>query len=119
MSHYLIAQLDQRLNITVEARTEVVSIDGENALESIRTSAYGALPRERSADALFIMIGAKARTDWLPEALQRDLRDSFLLAATFPTGKNPAHPSCSKPACLGYFARAMFAMTRSSVWRAA
>ncbi|MGO4212274.1 FAD-dependent oxidoreductase, partial [Terriglobus sp. YAF25] len=56
MSHYLIAQLDQRHNITVEAYTEVVSVDGENSLQSIHTSISGAPPLERSADALFVMI---------------------------------------------------------------
>jgi thioredoxin reductase (NADPH) len=119
MSHYLIAQLDQRHNITVEAHTEVVSIDGENSLESIHTSTRGAPPCERSADALFVMIGAIARTDWLPEALQRDEKDLFLLDATFPTGKSPVRRFCSKPACLGYFARATCAMIRSSACRAA
>ncbi len=114
MSHYLIAQLEQRHNIKVEARTEVVSVDGENSLESIHTSTSGAPAHERSADALFVMIGAIARTDWLPEALERDERDSFLLAATFPTGKNPVNRFCSKRACLEYFVRATCAMTRSS-----
>jgi thioredoxin reductase (NADPH) len=83
MSHYLIAQLDQRHNITVEARTEVVSVDGENALESIQTSTSGTPSRERGADALFVMIGAIARTDWLPEALQRDAK-GFVF-----TGRDP------------------------------
>jgi thioredoxin reductase (NADPH) len=78
MSHYLIAQLDQRHNITVEPHTEVVSADGENSLESIHTSTHGTPPRERSADALFVMIGAIARTDWLPEALQRDAKGFVL-----------------------------------------
>jgi thioredoxin reductase (NADPH) len=84
MSHYLIAQLDQRHNITVEAHTEVVSVDGENSLESIHTSTRGAPPCERSADALFVMIGAIARTDWLPEALQRDARGFVLTGRDLP-----------------------------------
>jgi thioredoxin reductase (NADPH) len=84
MSHYLIAQLDQRHNITVEPHTEVVSVDGENSLESIHTSTRGAPPCERSADALFVMIGAIARTDWLPEALQRDARGFVLTGRDLP-----------------------------------
>jgi thioredoxin reductase (NADPH) len=72
MSQYLIHQLNQRHNITVEAHTEVVSVDGENSLESIQTTTSGQLARKRNADALFVMIGARARTDWLPAALERD-----------------------------------------------
>jgi thioredoxin reductase (NADPH) len=84
MSHYLIAQLDQRHNITVEAHTEVVSVDGEDSLESIHTSTRGAPPRERRADALFVMIGAIARTDWLPETLQRDAKGFVLTGRDLP-----------------------------------
>jgi thioredoxin reductase (NADPH) len=84
MSHYLIAQIDQRHNITVEAHTEVVSVDGESSLESIHTSARGTPPRQRSADALFVMIGAIARTDWLPEALRRDAKGFILTGRDLP-----------------------------------
>ena len=78
MSQYLITQLNQRQNITVESHTEVVSIDGENCLESIHTTTNRALARKRKADALFVMIGAIARTDWLPADLQRDTKGFVL-----------------------------------------
>lgn len=74
MSQYLISQLATKCNISVEAFTEVVSVSGEDHLESICTSASGGSPQERKADALFVMIGADASTDWLPEQLQRDER---------------------------------------------
>ena len=74
MSQYLISQLATKCNISVEAFTEVVSVDGEDHLESISTSASGGSPQERKADALFVMIGADASTDWLPKQLQRDER---------------------------------------------
>jgi thioredoxin reductase (NADPH) len=112
MSHYLIAQLDQRHNITVEARTEVVSVDGENALESFHTSTCGALPRERSADALFVMIGAIARTDWLPEALQRDAKGFILTGRDLPDWEEPRAPFPLETGMPGIFcARATFAIT--------
>jgi thioredoxin reductase (NADPH) len=103
MSHYLIAQLDQRHNITVEARTEVVSVDGENALESIRTSTCGAPPRERSADALFVMIGAIARTDWLPEALQRDAKGFILTGRDLPDWEELRAPFLLETSMPGIF----------------
>jgi thioredoxin reductase (NADPH) len=103
MSHYLIAQLDQRHNITVEAHTEVVSVDGENSLESIHTSTRGAPPCERSADALFVMIGAIARTDWLPEALQRDEKGFVLTGRDLPDWEEPRAPFLLETSMPGIF----------------
>lgn len=72
MSQYLIDQLAQRPNISVESHTKVLSVQGGDVLTSIWTVAADHAAQKRSADALFIMIGAKARTDWLPELIQRD-----------------------------------------------
>ena len=72
MSQYLIAQLGQRDNISVEVHTQVESVDGEGSLQSIRTNTHGE-SRDRDADALFVMIGAHADTFWLPDELERDL----------------------------------------------
>jgi thioredoxin reductase (NADPH) len=72
MSQYLIDQLSQRHNITIEPYTKVVSVGGQDSLQSICTVTNDEQPRERNADALFVMIGALAKTDWLPKELQRD-----------------------------------------------
>ena len=74
MSTYLIDQIGHRTNITVEPYTEVVSVGGENGLETVCTVTRGEEPRERPAHALFVMIGADANTDWLPTNLLRDER---------------------------------------------
>ena len=92
MSQYLIAQLHQRQNITVEPHTEVVSVDGENCLESIHTTTNRALARKRKADALFIMIGAIARTDWLPADLQRDAKGFVLTGRDILDWREPRSP---------------------------
>jgi thioredoxin reductase (NADPH) len=103
MSHYLIAQLDQRHNITVEAHTEVVSVDGEHSLESIHTSTHGTPPRERSADALFVMIGAIAKTDWLPAALQRDAKGFVLTGRDLVGWEEPRAPVLLETSMPGIF----------------
>jgi thioredoxin reductase (NADPH) len=72
MSQYLIAQLAQRRNIFVETGTNVVSVDGAAYLDSIVTIGSDGQARTRTADALFLMIGAKARNNWLPIELERD-----------------------------------------------
>jgi thioredoxin reductase (NADPH) len=92
MSQYLIAQLNQRHNIRVEAYTEVVSVDGEHCLESISTTTKGTPARKRIAAALFIMIGAIARTDWLPPTLQRDAKGFVLTGRDLLDWKQPRSP---------------------------
>lgn len=77
MSQYLIDQLAHRSNISVEPHTQVVAVKGRDFLESICTSVHGGAVQQRPADALFVMIGAQARTGWLPNDLARDA-DGFL-----------------------------------------
>lgn len=74
MSSYLIEQIGRRPNIKIETLTRVVSVGGDNYLESICTAKKGEETRSRPADALYIMIGADAQTDWLPAEIQRDER---------------------------------------------
>jgi thioredoxin reductase (NADPH) len=74
MSQYLIDQLAQRHNIFVENETRVVSVLGDDCIEAIETKTNSAPPRLRRAHALFVMIGARANTEWLPKNLERDDR---------------------------------------------
>ncbi len=76
MSQYLIQQIKDKSNICVEPYTQVTGVHGEDHLERI-TTVYrppdGAeSTRTRDAKALFIMIGAVAKTEWLPADLERD-----------------------------------------------
>lgn len=78
MSQYLIEQIGSKANIRVEAYTHVTAVLGEDHLEQIVTTTK--LPdgeestSTRDAKALFIMIGAVAKTEWLPDSLQRDAK---------------------------------------------
>lgn len=77
MSQYLIEQINARPNITIEPFTQVVSVGGDDFLETITTVSHNRGTRNepartRPADALFIMIGANANTAWLPQDLRRD-----------------------------------------------
>lgn len=74
MSAYLIEQLATKANVTIEPYTRVVSVGGDDHLESICTVTKNAAPVQRKADGLFVMIGADASTSWLPSELQRDER---------------------------------------------
>jgi thioredoxin reductase (NADPH) len=76
MSSYLIQQIGSKKNIHVVPYTEVMKAEGEDHLERVtvrtRTPGEEETLRTVDADALFVMIGAKANTRWLPETLQRD-----------------------------------------------
>ena len=76
MSQYLIQQIHDKANIRVEPYTQVTGVHGENHLERITTTSHPPDGPEstttREAKALFIMIGAVAKTHWLPPSLERD-----------------------------------------------
>jgi thioredoxin reductase (NADPH) len=73
MSPYLCDQLDVANNVEVRLNAEVVEANGETRLESVsvRDNLTGDV-RTMPARGLFIMIGARPRTDWLPNSLGRD-----------------------------------------------
>ena len=70
MSHYLTQQVVGASNIEVRLGTEVVGGGGEGRLErlELHRRADGATETVE-ADALFLMIGARPNTDWLPTEL--------------------------------------------------
>jgi thioredoxin reductase (NADPH) len=72
MSQYLIDQIALVPRIRVETETEVVSAHGEEYLKAIDTRKKAGPVIPRAADALFVMIGADAKTNWLPAQLQRE-----------------------------------------------
>jgi thioredoxin reductase (NADPH) len=79
MSHYLIQAISGAPNVDVRTGIEVVGGGGEGRLQEL-------VLRDRSsgeetavaADALFLLIGVRPQTDWLPEDLARD-GQGFLL----------------------------------------
>jgi thioredoxin reductase (NADPH) len=73
MSRYLIDEVEGNEKIDVLVRTEVVDAAGTDRLETLTLrSPVGDEPVP--ADALFLLIGAEPRTEWLPDAIERDER---------------------------------------------
>jgi thioredoxin reductase (NADPH) len=73
MSDYLVKELQANDAIAVRLGTQVVGAGGAGRLEhlvlrDVRTGATQTVP----AEALFILIGAQPRTDWLTGTLERD-----------------------------------------------
>jgi thioredoxin reductase (NADPH) len=88
MSQYLCATISATPNIEVLAETEVVDGGGQGRLEWLelrdnRTNDTRRVP----AAAVFILIGARPRTDWLPDAIARDDRGHVLTGADVLAGE--------------------------------
>jgi thioredoxin reductase (NADPH) len=73
MSRYLLDEIESKDNIHVRSSTQVVDATGEERLE--RLTLRGPDGDETvAADALYILIGAEPRTEWLPDDVERDQR---------------------------------------------
>ena len=82
MSHYLVRQVEATPNVEVRLGTEIVGGGGDGWLEQLvlRDRATGD-EETVAADDLFIMIGARPHTDWLPPEVARD-EQGFVLTGT-------------------------------------
>jgi thioredoxin reductase (NADPH) len=78
MSHYLVRELEATPNVEVRTSTRVSGGGGEGRLQELvlRERATGD-ERTVPADALFVLIGARPHTDWLPDEMASD-EDGFL-----------------------------------------
>jgi thioredoxin reductase (NADPH) len=82
MSEYLRSAIDAADNIDVMFETQVVGGGGEGRLESLVLGESGSDPTSTvDADALFVMIGARPGTEWLPPEIERD-RWGYLLTGS-------------------------------------
>ena len=75
MSQYLIEEIEATENIKVRLNTQVIDGGGQGRLEHLvlKDRASG-LTETVPAAALFVLIGARPHTGWLPEEVMRDER---------------------------------------------
>ena len=85
MSDYLIREIAASPRITLRRNTEVVDAAGRGRLESLvlRDNVTGSA-ETFAADALFVMIGAEPRTDWLDGVVARDPAGYLLTGSDIP-----------------------------------
>ncbi|HEY5873185.1 MAG TPA: FAD-dependent oxidoreductase [Gaiellaceae bacterium] len=84
MSRYLIDEIEGKGNIRILEGAQVVDAAGGGRLESLtlrRADGVETVP----ADALFILIGAEPRTEWLPVEIDRDERGFVLTGSDYGT----------------------------------
>ena len=73
MSQYLIDQIAKTPNIQVRTRTEIERVEGEGHVERVVLSSLDDGSRcVEEAGALFVFIGTRPRSDWLPVNVLRD-----------------------------------------------
>jgi thioredoxin reductase (NADPH) len=87
MSDYLIREIDAAPNVNVCYHVQVAGGTGTGHLESLvlADTASGGR-RSVPADALFVLIGARPRTQWLGEAVARDPQGFILTGPDLPAG---------------------------------
>jgi thioredoxin reductase (NADPH) len=79
MSHYLIDQINRTPNIRLRTRTEIARVEGEGHVERVAlTSLDDGVCRIEEADAVFVFIGTRPCSDWLPPAVLRDAKGFVL-----------------------------------------
>jgi thioredoxin reductase (NADPH) len=92
MSDYLVTEIAASPNIRVLLHTEVVDGCGADGLERLTLADRTTGDRvEVPAGALFVLIGAEPRTDWLPGVVRRDDRGFVLTGRDL--AEDGAHPA--------------------------
>lgn len=90
MSDYLISQIDAASIIDVRLCTQAVDGRGTDRLEALVLEHVETGTREEVvAAAVFIMIGAEPRTEWLRDVVQRDDRGFLLTGHDIDRGARP------------------------------
>jgi thioredoxin reductase (NADPH) len=88
MSDYLVRQVRATHNMEVRLRTRIADGHGEDRLEALTTEDIATGRREDvAAAAVFVLIGAEPRTEWLRGVVFRDDQGFVLTGRDVPRGK--------------------------------
>lgn len=79
MSQYLVDQIGKTPNIRLRPRTEIERVEGDGHVERVAfTSLEDGSSRLEEADAIFVFIGTRPQSDWLPPEVLRDAKGFVL-----------------------------------------
>ena len=107
MSSYLLERVKKIENVEVMTHTEVTGVKGDSVLTHAEiTNNQTGQKREIEVCGIFIFIGAKAHTDWLPEQIETDEK-GFIKAGLdvkdSPHWKVDRQPFFLETSCRGIF----------------
>ena len=74
MSQYLIKQIEETKNIRLRPRTALERVEGNDHVERVVLRQDTGATEVAPMDAVFVFIGTKPRSDWLPAAVLRDAK---------------------------------------------
>jgi thioredoxin reductase (NADPH) len=105
MSHYLVQAVEATPNVEVRTSTTVVGGGGDGRLEHLVLRGTNGEEDRVAADALFALIGARPRIDWLPAEIARDEHGFLLTGAEldghdWPLERRPLSLETSMPGVL-------------------
>ena len=72
MSRYLIEQIEKTPAIRLRTLTELERVEGNGHVERVALKAIHEASQVEDIDAIFVFIGTKPRSDWLPDDVLRD-----------------------------------------------
>ncbi|HYZ93881.1 MAG TPA: FAD-dependent oxidoreductase [Actinomycetota bacterium] len=105
MSKYLIDEIDAKANIEIRYETQIVDGSGDGRLESLTLQNKQSGETETvPADALFVLIGARPHTHWLPDDIARDDYGFVVTTATAPMWQLERPPYMFETTMPGVFA---------------
>jgi thioredoxin reductase (NADPH) len=112
MSQYLIDQIAKTPNIELRPCTEISGVEGDGHVQRVALSALdGGATQVEDADAVFVFIGTRPRSDWLPPAVLRDSKGFVLTGRELVTAdgfsrvwKEPRDPLAFETSVPGVFA---------------
>ena len=112
MSRYLIEQIEKTPNIRLRSRTEIAGVEGDGRVErvTLRSLDDGSC-RTEEADAVFVFIGTRPVSEWLPDGVLRDAKGfvltgrDLMAAEAYPrTWKEQREPFPLETSVAGVFA---------------
>ena len=111
MSHYLIDQITGTPNIRLRPRTELECVQGAGHVERVILRSLDGTSSDEEVDAVFIFIGTRPQSDWLPAAVLRDMKGfvltgrDLMAAERYPqVWKEPREPLPLETSVPGVFA---------------
>ncbi|MEM9658394.1 MAG: FAD-dependent oxidoreductase [Planctomycetota bacterium] len=79
MSDYLASRIEKTANVEVLTYTEVDGLRGEPRLQRVGIRSRAAAPQQIDCSGVFVFVGAKPHTEWLPDSIATD-ESGFVLA---------------------------------------
>jgi thioredoxin reductase (NADPH) len=111
MSRYLIEQIDRTPNISLRTRTSVQRVEGNGQVERIALQQDEGACEVLDVDAVFVFIGTRPRSDWLPAGVLRDDKGFVVTGRDLPaaegfarTWKERREPMALETSAPGVFA---------------